>query len=293
MDSFSSQPDDRRDQRNLTDYTFDRAATRAYEFFWNDFCAIYVELAKPILFGKTGSPALRSNKQRLLVILLCNAIRLMHPIAPFITEEIFSVLRSQFPDLHKPKKCDPYTLEAIEALLSPACIVAPYPRVISENDIDEESEKTFAFMNEMVRSVRNIRAEMQMPPGEKTELIVHGPEHSREWKIAKEHQSILTALTPTSQIVFDHQEPSSFGASALVGTLKLMIPIPESLRAREKTRLEKEKEKLEKLRESTKSKLSNDEFRSRAPQEVVEKLQTALTQTEKQLSEISEKLKDL
>lgn len=282
--------------RNLTEYTFDKAATRAYEFFWNDFCATYVELAKPVLFGKVGNAELKTNKQRLLVILLCSAIRLMHPISPFITEEIFSLLQAQFASLSslaRPKKCDPYTHDAIQALLSPACIVSPYPKVISEKDIDEDAEKTFGLMNEMVRSIRNLRAEMQLPPSEKTELLLFGPSDSKEWKMAQAHQGILTALAPISQIVFTHQEPSSLGASTLVGQLKLFIPIPESLKVREKTRLEKEREKLEKLRDSTQAKLANDEFRSRAPQEVVEKLQTALAQTENQLAEISLKLKTL
>lgn len=273
--------------RNLTDYTFDRAATRAYEFFWNDFCAVYVELAKPVLFGKVGTPELRINKQRLLVILLCNAMRLMHPISPFITEEIFTLLRGHFPLIQR-QKVDPYTKETIEALLSPACIVAPYPLPLGE--CDNSIEQTFEQMNEFVRHIRNIRAEMQLPPSEKTELLIVGtPKH---WKTVHEHQNILTALTPTTKVTFTTEEPTSFGASALVHHLKLIIPIPESLRAKEKSRLEKEREKLEKLLESTRGKLANEEFRSRAPREVVEKLEHALSQTEKQLSEIALKLKD-
>jgi valyl-tRNA synthetase len=274
--------------RNLEEYTFDRAATRAYEFFWNDFCATYVELAKPVLFGKAGTPALKANKQRLLVILLSNAMRLMHPISPFITEEIFSLLRAHFPNLQA-RPCDPYTAETIRALQSRACIVAPYPTVHAEKDINPEIEKTFDFMNEMVRSIRNIRAEMQIPPSEKTELILCGAPHY--WNTAEAHQNILTALTPTAKVTFTAQEPASFGASAIVGNLKLMIPIPESLRAKEKTRLEKEQEKLQKLLESTQIKLSNDDFRARAPREVVEKLEHTLAQTQKQLAEISLKLK--
>lgn len=274
--------------RYLAEYTFDKAATCVYEFFWNDFCATYVELAKPVLFGKVGTPELKANKQRLLVILLCNIMRLMHPISPFITEEIFSLLRNQFPLLQLPKKCEPYTAETIQALLSPACIVAPYPATVHEKDIDEEAEKTFGFMNEMVRAIRNIRAEMQLPPSEKTDLLIRGTPHS--WKVAEKHQTVLTALTPTVKITFTEQEPSSFGASALVGSLKLMIPIPESLRAKEKMRLEKEREKLEKLLESTQSKLANEEFKTRAPREVVDKLEQTLTQTQKQLAEIQSKL---
>ncbi|MES2273675.1 MAG: valine--tRNA ligase [Chlamydiota bacterium] len=279
--------------QNLTDYTFDRAATRAYEFFWNDFCATYVELAKPILFGKVGTPELRENKQRLLVILLCNAIRLMHPISPFITEEIFSLLKEQFQKLEIPKNCDPYTLETISALNSPACLVAPYPEVSSEEEIDPAIEKTFDLMMEMVRAIRNIRAEMQLAPSEKTELLLFGSPASLEWKTAKAHSDILTALTPTLSIRFATEEPSSFGANALVGALKLMIPIPDSFREKEKGRLEKEKEKLEKLKSSTQGKLANEDFRTRAPKEVVEKLETTLSQTEKQLIEIASKLENL
>ena len=279
--------------RSLTEYTFDRAATRAYDFFWNDFCATYVELAKPILFGKVGTPVQKANKQKLLVILLSNAIRLMHPISPFITEEIFSLLRAQFPLLEAPRNCDPYTRETLAALLSPACITAPYPALISAKDINPEIEKTFDLMNEMVRAVRNIRAEMQIPPSEKTELLLFGPEHSHEWKTARAHPEILTALTPTSNIVFADFEPSSPGASALVGHLKLIVPIPASLLAKEKTRLEKEREKLEKLKESTEAKLSNGEFRARAPTEIVQKLEQTLHQTIKQLAEIASKLHSL
>lgn len=271
--------------KNLTEYTFDRAATRAYEFFWNDFCATYVELAKPVLFGKVGTPEQKANKQRMLVILLCNAMRLMHPISPFITEEIFSLLSEKFPGL-KSAHVDAYSKETITALISPACIVAPYPTVMGE--VEEKIEKTFEQMNELVRQVRNIRAEMQLPPSEKTELIIVGnPNH---WLGVEEHQNILTALTPTVKVTFTQEEPKSFGASALVGHLRLMIPIPESLRAKEKARLEKEREKLEKLLESTQGKLANEEFRSRAPKEVVEKLETALSQTKKQLTEIAAKL---
>lgn len=273
--------------KHLTEYNFDKAATRAYEFFWNDFCATYVELAKPVFFGKVGTPELKANKQRLLVILLSNIMRLMHPIAPFITEEIFSLLRHHFPRLHS-QNTDPYTAETIRSLQAPACIVAPYPTAIHEQDIDAETEKTFGFMNEMVRAIRNIRAEMQLPPSEKTDLIILGTPY--EWKTAEANQTILMALTPTARVTFTQQEPLAFGASALVGPLKLMIPIPDSLRIKEKARLQKEQEKLQKLLISTQSQLANEDFKARAPREVVEKLEQALTQAQKQLAEIAQKL---
>lgn len=269
----------------LEKYTFDRAATRAYEFYWNDFCANYVELAKPVLFGKVGTAALKANKQRLLVILLCNAIRLMHPISPFITEEIFSKLKEKFGSLKK-GKVDPYTFETIVALQSDACIVAPYPKPIGE--VQEEAEQIFNQMNELVSLVRNIRAEMQLAPSEKTELFIIG--QPEDWKMIQENEAILTALTPTVKVSYQEKETAFFGAGAVVGTLKLMIPIPESFKIKEKGRLEKEREKLEKVLESTSLKLANEEFKAKAPAQVVGKLEETLTQTKNQLADIHKKL---
>ncbi len=278
--------------RFLAEYTFDRAATCAYEFFWNDFCATYVELAKPVLFGKVGSSELKANKQRLLVILLSNAIRLMHPISPFITEEIFSLLQAKFPHLTAHPNHDPYTKETIHALQAKACIVAPYPTVHKEQDISLSTEATFAQIYEIVRAIRNIRAEMQLPPSEKTDLIICAK--TSDWQLASQHQTILTALTPTSHITFTEQEPPhSLGASTLIGALKLIIPIPDSLKMKEKLRLEKEREKLQKLHDTTSQKLSNAEFRSKAPQEIVAKLEEALFLTDKQLADIDLKIRNL
>jgi valyl-tRNA synthetase len=266
---------------------FDRAATRAYEFFWNDFCAVYVELAKPVLFGKSGSAKTRANKQKLLALLLCNAVRLMHPIAPFITEEIFSLLKEQFPTI--PDSECIYVQETILALRSPACIKAPYPTVLQESDIDAKTEATFERMNEFVRIVRNLRAEMQIPPQEKTDLIISG-KSGDDWNMMHAHRSMILALTPTETIVFSHDSHETFGASNLVGDLKFTIPLSESLRAREKARLEKELEKAQKLLDGTRAKLQNAEFKAKAPREVVEKLENAERETSAQIAEMRGKI---
>src|SRR5205823_2864720 len=80
-------------RKHLEEYSFDKAAQLSYDFFWKDFCAYYVELSKPALFGKQGN---RENKQKILTIVLCAVCRLLHPMAPFITEEIFSHLKRIF-----------------------------------------------------------------------------------------------------------------------------------------------------------------------------------------------------
>src|SRR5262249_25776964 len=130
--------------QKLSNYLFDQATLKAYDFFWKELCAYYLEIAKPILFGKVGSPPVRQNKQKLLTILLLHAIRLLHPMAPFITEELFQLLKEHFEGVTVGSKCDPYTLEAIQALSAPACIVAPYPQAIRISDINADIESAFA-----------------------------------------------------------------------------------------------------------------------------------------------------
>ena len=234
-----------------------------------------------------GGSREKENKQRILVVLLLNSIRLLHPMTPFITEELFSHILQAIPPSGAEIE-EPYWKDVQTSLLAKACISAPYPKVIREEAIDPAVEETFLSVYELVRTVRNIRAEMQLPPSEKSEVFLSGA--PSEWSLAKEHQNILLALTPTTKLHFSEKEPSFFGASALWKSLKLTIPMPDSLKMREKERLQKEKEKLEKLKDTTEAKLANPEFKTKAPREVVEKLESALLQTKHQLEEISLKI---
>ncbi len=273
---------------DLATYAFDKAATRAYEFFWKDFCAYYLELTKPVLFGKAGTPADKENKQKILAIVLCNAVRLMHPMAPFITEELFQELKTRF--AHLPAAHNPYSKETLHALQAPACMVSTFPRVIHAADIDPKIEETFAFMDSLVHVVRNIRAEMQVAPGVPTDLYITGDDLS----LAEENQAILRALVRINNLTFSKEEPSiPFGSSGLVGSLKLTIPLPQEMREREKVRLVKEKDKLINEQNSLRTQLSNEAFLQKAPPQLVEKMKTSLAQSEKALSEALAKLEVL
>ncbi|HSX12178.1 MAG TPA: valine--tRNA ligase [Rhabdochlamydiaceae bacterium] len=275
--------------QHLDSYTFDLATLQAYRFFWDEFCAYYLELVKPTLFGKVGSPEEKENKQRILTILLCQTLRLIHPMAPFITEELFQQLKAKFGKV--PQTKEPYTSESIKALQAPACIVAPYPQITSPKDIDPEIEKTFSFMNELVHAIRNIRAEMQLAPNMTNELFIIGKMTDPHMHLAKNHSPILTALTRTGKVHFEEQEKAQgFNASSIIGNLKLIIPLPEEMKEREKQRLQKEKEKLLREKTTASERLANQDFISRAPKELVEKFQLQLKQSEKELAELIKKL---
>ncbi|CCB89348.1 valine--tRNA ligase [Simkania negevensis] len=267
---------------HLEGYYFDRAAMRCYSFFWDEFCAYYVEMSKPTLFGKRGE---KTTKQKILVIVLLASLRLMHPFAPFITEEIFHLLKEHFAHI-QPSSSDPYTQEAIDALLSPACIVSAYPKVLRKEDIRKEIEEKFQFLNEIVYAIRNIRAEMGLPPSTTTDLVVEGC--GKEFDLLQENMGIITSLVRIESI--KTQAPEGFHSSAQVGSLKLIIPLPQELIEKELKRLEKEKEKCIAQIDLTKKQLSNPNFVERAPKELVEKTEQQLKDLEKLLQDIEKKL---
>lgn len=277
--------------RYLSEYAFDRAAIAAYDFFWKEFCAYYLELVKPVLFGKTGTPELKENKQKILTIVLCNAIRLMHPMAPFITEELFQQLKAHFSHPRVDKASDLYTMETIQSLQAAACIVAPYPQVIRKEDMNSDIESTFSFMEQVIYAIRNIRAEMQLPPGTSTDLIIVGEKNDPQLKIIQENQNIIQALIRVGKVTIDQTEKSiPFSANAMVGNLKVILPLPEEMRERERVRLIKERDKLIAQQNAQRQQLSNSDFVQKAPPQLVEKIKQTLAQTERELEEVIKKI---
>ncbi len=274
---------------HLTAYAFDKAAMTAYDFFWKEFCAYYVELVKPILFGKVGTAKQQETKQKILTFVLLSSIRLMHPMAPFITEELFQMLKAKFA-ITSSTTTDPYTQDAINALSSPACIVSPYPQVLCKEHIDLNIENTFSFLNEIVYAIRTIRAEMQLPPNISTDLFISSAQTDPQALLVMQNKAIIQALVRVKEIHFNEKEEGPLSANAIVGNLKLMIPLPQELREREQLRLIKERDKAIMQQNTLREQLSNTTFLEKAPPQLIDKLKSTLLQTEKSLEEIIKKI---
>lgn len=276
---------------HLTCYEFDQAAIEAYDFFWKKFCAYYVEISKPILFGKTGSLKDRTNKQKLLVIVLCQALRLMHPIAPFITEELFHLLKDHLEGLTLDLNSDPYTQDCVKALHSAACLVAPYPQVIRESDLNPDIDRTFSMMEEVIYTIRNIRGEMKLSPGTATDVYIIGQPDDPDWQAVLTNSHMISALIRTQEIHVLCAQPSlGFTCTGVFRSLKIILPLPEELLKQELLRLTKEKDKLITSIEKLHSQLGNPDFISRAPSQLIQKQQQQLAQWENELDEIKRKL---
>lgn len=273
----------------LCEYQFDKAATAAYDFFWKEFCAYYVEMAKPYLSKKTGSLEQRENKQKLLVIVLFSSIRLLHPMTPFITEELFALLKEQFGGNTPSQGIDPYTQEALLAFGSGSCSVAMYPKVLCKSDIDPQVEESFVFLDEVLRVLRNVRAEMQLPPSTAIDVWVLGKAEAR--KCIEENQNMLHSLVKIQSLQFAETAPHlPLSAKKKLGALEIEIPLPEELKEKEKTRLLKEQEKLSKQLESLQTKLQEKEFLEKAPPEILQKMTGQVEQLRLQLKDTVDKL---
>lgn len=273
----------------LEQFTFDRAAQEVYRFFWDEFCAYYLELVKPTLFGKVGTPQDKENKQRILVVILSNILRLAHPMIPFVTEELFQQLQEKFSG---PATCkEAYVAETLKAHQARGCIVAPYPTLIEEKDINLDIENTFAFMDKIVHALRSIRAEMQLAPNVLTDLFIQAPSSDPHLAILQNNQGMLKALVRIGTIRWgEDMIPQAFFASQMVENLKLIIPLPEEMREKEKLRLHKQREKLIQQHTQACSQLANENFIARAPKELVDQSKRNLEQLEAQLADIGKKL---
>lgn len=256
----------------LDSYEFDKAATSAYDFFWREFCSYYIEISKAALFGKTGNVELRKNKQKILATLLDKSTRLLHPIAPFITEEIYSLLKDRLPSLASAE----------------VCAIAPYPE--AEGFKDEKSESLFKQLEEVVYTVRNIRGEMKLPPGAKPKIHITAPEGDTLFRAVQKNPSILTGLVNTEGLEFTPSD-SRHQSTGMIGALKVALPLPEELIKKEQERLEKEREKLMKSIERLKGQLSNEEFVAKAPEKLIMATRDQLEKGHLELQEIEAKLR--
>ena len=258
---------------HIEQYQFDLAANSINTFFWDSFCAYYLEICKPVLYKKGGLPTTYREKLKTLFIVFEHSLRLLHPFAPFITEELFQRLKTNILVARElDPAADPFTKSTYEALRTKACTIAPFPQKVTWSPLKKEAKSEFATVQEALYQIRNIRGEMKIPPGLAVDILAK----------PIENQHILYALTKINSITFDEKLD-----------IKLTIVLPKELIEEEKKRLEKEKLKVEADIAKTSAKLSNPSFVERAPKELVEKLKLNLTSSLENEKAIAAKIKEL
>jgi valyl-tRNA synthetase len=237
----------------IKEYRFDMLAQALYEFTWNDYCDWYIELAKIVLNDPTSGADQQAATRYTLVAVLESLLRLLHPIIPFITEEIW-------------QKVAPLANQHGSTIM-----LQPYPQ--SNLDLkDSDAELEINWLQQMTLAIRQIRSEMQIAPGKRLALWLREGKKSDQDN-AQRHAHLLTQMARLSEIRWlSEQEEPPLAATAIVNALELYIPLAEFMDVRaESARIEKELAKISIDWERAEAKLNNPDYVAKAPTPVVEK----------------------
>ena len=253
---------------HFENYRFDLAAQEMYQFIWDEYCDWYLEVAK-VQLNESNEHAMRRGTKRTLLGILESMLRMIHPIMPFISEEIWQIIAKKI------------------GIQGDTIMLQKYP-VARQEKIDNDSIEWMATLKTMVEECRKLRGEMNISPAEKVPLIMIGNEE----KIIG-FKSYLLPLAKLDSIEIVNSFEKIDAPVALVGDFKLMLNIEIDVEA-EKIRLQKEITRIIMEVKKAEGKLSNKAFVEKAPDEVVaqekERLKTftiELSKYEEQLSRLA------
>lgn len=267
--------------RHFDVYDLDRAVSESYECFWNEFCSLYIEMAKPILNGKLPGHSL--NKLRLLALGLLFFIRLLHPMIPFITEEIFAALKTTLGECPALSDADAWTKEGCAALNAPCCMVSHFPTdhhlPILETDLS-----SFSRLVRIARALRNVRAELEVAPSEF--LVVFIVTSDQTWSTLCEHDHIPKTLAAIERFERIEDRPKFSSAYALVDDAQLFCRVPDELLERESLRIARDLERIDGALQKQCALLNDMDFKKRAPEHVVAKYRALVQSLELQKEQL-------
>jgi valyl-tRNA synthetase len=257
--------------RSLEEFAFDSAASTLYHFLWHEYCDWYLEFIKPQLKGDMQQ---RMSTLKVATSVLENVVRLLHPIMPFITEEIWQNLPGKPAD----------SKESI--------MISSYPAYDTAKD-DADAETEMLLIQNLIDSIRNIRGEMHIPPSMKTQVFLKVAD-TAESTLLKAHAEYFHSLVPISELqVAGDVNAGKHASMALVKDIEIHIPLPVEIIESEITRLKKEVPRLEKEIENVAKKLANPQFCERAPEAVVAKEKEKAEQYKLEIVKLKEKLAEL
>ena len=255
---------------NLDKYEIGLAAQRIYDFIWDDYCDWYIEMVKSRLYGEDIHS--KELAQKVLLYILKDINRLLHPFMPFITEEIWQ---------HLPNS-------------DGALIRSQWP-IYDENHKFAQSEKIIEFVKTSIKSIRNARAEMNIAPSKKSNIIFVVESEEIKDLIMNGKRYFLNLASAEDVSISDHSD--GFGEeyiSVVLNKAEAFLPLKDLIDYdKEIERLEKEKEKLEGELKRVKGKLSNQGFVSKAPEAVINGEKEKMAKYEEMMEKVLERLNSL
>ena len=257
-------------RESIEGYRFNDTAHILYQFFWHEYCDWYLELAKPSLYGDKGEGALRETAVTAGMV-LDNFLRLLHPVMPFVTEEIWQRLPSE----------------------GASIMITPYPEAISD-DADEKAEEVMSVVMDFITGIRNLRTELGIAPSARVQATFVCPD-SAIAGILEDSSSDIIRLARLSDVSFaESREEQAGHSAAVVRGQEVLVSAADDLdREAESERLLKEMEKVSAELSKVEKKLSNSQFLDKAPAEVVQKNRDLMEELTAQRCKLQENLERL
>jgi valyl-tRNA synthetase len=260
--------------RLMEDWQFGEAGRQIYDFLWGEYCDWFIEISKIRLYGEDEEA--KDTARQVLVHVLDRTLRLLHPFMPFVTEEIWQHLkgsgtREQWPE---------------------ALIVAPWPEA---GPTDEAAEAAMALIMEMVRAIRNARAEYQVEPGRRIEAIIAADE---EYELLSSQRDILVTTARLDaeklRIARTLETKPTQALALVVGGMEVYLPLAGMVDlAKERQRLNAEIEEVTKGIAGSEKLLANQDFLAKAPEQVVERERDKLADYHQRQAKLQERLRSL
>ncbi|MGY4517231.1 valine--tRNA ligase [Lysobacter sp. HA18] len=238
-------------EQHFADYRFDLLAQSLYEFAWNQFCDWFVELAKPALNGDDAEAA--NSTRHTLLFVLERLLSLLHPLIPFVTEELWQAVAPKL------------------GIAETTIMLRPYPRAAELPDADAQAEVAVEWLKAVISTVRRIRSELNVAPSKQVTLLLAGGD-ATDRERARGFDSQLRFLCKLETIdVIDDANAAPASAAGVVGELKLLVPLEGLVDlGAERARLDKEIKRAEGELAKSQGKLASDTFVNNAPAAVVE-----------------------
>ena len=261
--------------QHLATYRLDLALHSVYEFTWHEFCDWYLELSKPILQSDESSDAQKRGTRQTLIEVLETTLRLLHPLMPFVTEEIWQ------------------TVAARANIEGASIMLRPYPELIS-GATDKDAVADIEWVQQFILGIRQIRGEMDISPGKPLPVILQGASSSDKKRVDSE-ALLLQRVGRVESITLlgDNEEPPA-AATALLGDMRLLVPMQGLIDIdAERARLTKLQDKIKIDLQRSSGKLNNEKFVNNAPADVVTLERERVAEFEKAITQLTEQLEKL
>ncbi|MDU1443518.1 MAG: valine--tRNA ligase [Clostridium cochlearium] len=253
---------------NIDKFELGMASQKIYEFMWNEFCDWYIELSKPVLYGEDEKA--KGVTFNVLFNVLTTGLKLLHPIMPFITEEIYTHIQDKEETITTSK----------------------WPKY-KEELRDKSAEENMNYIIEAIKSLRNVRTEMNVPPSRKAKVMIYAVEGKKAFE---EGTVYFEKLASASEVIFlnSKNDAPENAVSAVTKGGEMFMPLLDLVDLeKELERLNKEKQKLEKEIERVEKKLSNANFVNKAPEAVVNEEKAKGEKYKEMLDAVLERIQSL